>query len=185
MPRIVFGQIYGYSMSQWSCFIKLTIIDPNLSKPLNFFFNFNRRLITLQYCGGFCHTLTWISHGCASKSIFISVMLCFWSVFSSHIFNSLLKIFVFIYLATWGLSYSIWDLVPWLGVKPGPPALEVQSFSHWTTREVPRAWISWEWFIIQINTVWKINFPPINIAYFLLTNPKSARIYTFLSFHFN
>ena len=21
------------------------------------------RLITLQYCGGFCHTLTWISHG--------------------------------------------------------------------------------------------------------------------------
>ena len=23
----------------------------------------NWRLITLQYCGGFCHTLTWISHG--------------------------------------------------------------------------------------------------------------------------
>ena len=35
-----------------------------------FFFNFkiylfifNWRLITLQYCGVFCHTLTWISHG--------------------------------------------------------------------------------------------------------------------------
>ena len=26
---------------------------------------FNWRLITLQYCGGFCHTLIWISHGCA------------------------------------------------------------------------------------------------------------------------
>ena len=26
---------------------------------------FNWRLITLQYCGGFCHTLTWISHECA------------------------------------------------------------------------------------------------------------------------
>ena len=25
---------------------------------------FNSRLMTLQYCGGFCHTLTWISHGC-------------------------------------------------------------------------------------------------------------------------
>ena len=25
---------------------------------------FNQRLITLQYCGGFCHTFTWISHGC-------------------------------------------------------------------------------------------------------------------------
>ena len=30
-----------------------------------FFLNlFNWRLITLQYCSGFCHTLTWISHGC-------------------------------------------------------------------------------------------------------------------------
>ena len=28
------------------------------------FFNFNWRLITLQYFGGFCHTFTWISHGC-------------------------------------------------------------------------------------------------------------------------
>ena len=28
------------------------------------FFFFNWRLITLQYCSGFCHTLTWISHGC-------------------------------------------------------------------------------------------------------------------------
>ena len=30
----------------------------------SFFFNFNWRLITLQYLGGFCHTLTWISHRC-------------------------------------------------------------------------------------------------------------------------
>ena len=32
-----------------------------------FFLNniyFNWRLITLQYCSGFCHTLTWISHRC-------------------------------------------------------------------------------------------------------------------------
>ena len=27
------------------------------------FFFFSWRLITLQYCSGFCHTLTWISHG--------------------------------------------------------------------------------------------------------------------------
>ena len=33
---------------------------------LSFFFSFiffTWRLITLQYCSGFCHTLTWISHG--------------------------------------------------------------------------------------------------------------------------
>ena len=31
----------------------------------SFFFNFfiSWRLITLQYCSGFCHTLKWISHG--------------------------------------------------------------------------------------------------------------------------
>ena len=28
------------------------------------FIYFSWRLITLQYCGGFCHTLIWISHGC-------------------------------------------------------------------------------------------------------------------------
>ena len=30
------------------------------------FFNFNWRLITLQYCSVFCHTLAWISHGYTS-----------------------------------------------------------------------------------------------------------------------
>ena len=29
---------------------------------------FNWRLITLQYCGGFCHASTWISHGCTCVS---------------------------------------------------------------------------------------------------------------------
>ena len=27
-------------------------------------------------------------------------------------------------------------LVPWPGIKPVPPALEVQSLNHWTFREV-------------------------------------------------
>ena len=31
---------------------------------------------------------------------------------------------------------GMWDLVPWSGIKPGPPALGVQSLSHWTHREV-------------------------------------------------
>ena len=35
------------------------------------------------------------------------------------------------------LSCGVWDLVPWLGIKSGPPALGTLSHSHWTTREVP------------------------------------------------
>ena len=34
---------------------------------------------------------------------------------------------VFIYLAAPGLGCHIWDLVPWPGIEPGPPALGVQS----------------------------------------------------------
>ena len=36
-----------------------------------------------------------------------------------------------------GLSCSTWDLVPWPGIEPGPPALEIQILSHQSTREVP------------------------------------------------
>ena len=31
---------------------------------------------------------------------------------------------------------SQWDLVPWPGIKPGPPTLGMWRLSHWTTREV-------------------------------------------------
>ena len=29
------------------------------------------------------------------------------------------------------------DLVPWPGIEPRPPALRVQSLTHWTTSKVP------------------------------------------------
>ena len=35
----------------------------------------------------------------------------------------------------------MWDLVPWPGIEPRPPALEVWSLSHWTTREVLTNWL--------------------------------------------
>ena len=36
-------------------------------------------------------------------------------------------------------SPGVWDLVPWPGIEPGPPALGVWRLSHWSPREVPRA----------------------------------------------
>ena len=38
---------------------------------------------------------------------------------------------------SWTLICGMWDLVPWPGIKPWPPALGAWSLSHWTTREVP------------------------------------------------
>ena len=38
---------------------------------------------------------------------------------------------------SWDLNCSMWDLVPWLGIKPRPPVLGAWHLSHWTTRAVP------------------------------------------------
>ena len=48
------------------------------------------------------------------------------------------KIFIYLfYLVALGLSCGRWDLAPWPGNEPKPPALGVCSLNHWTTREVP------------------------------------------------
>ena len=43
---------------------KICYLHEHIMGLLLLLINFNWRLITLQYCSGFCHTLTWISHGC-------------------------------------------------------------------------------------------------------------------------
>ena len=43
---------------------------------------------------------------------------------------------LFIYLAVLGVSWGMWDLVPWPEVEPRLRALGVWSVSHWPTREV-------------------------------------------------
>ena len=55
----------------------------------SFFFSFifiSWRLITLQYCSGFCHTLTWISHGftCITHPNPPTTSLSTWSLFPVH-----------------------------------------------------------------------------------------------------
>ena len=48
----------------WICFFCVCERANCLLLFLNKFIYFNWRLITLQYCGSFCHTSTWISHDC-------------------------------------------------------------------------------------------------------------------------
>ena len=38
----------------------------------------------------------------------------------------------------WALSCGMRDLVPRLGIEPGPPALGARSLTCWTTREIPQ-----------------------------------------------
>ena len=55
---------YTFYTLDFSCFVEIHILHSQIC--FHFFFPFifiHWRLITLQYCSGFCHTLTWISHG--------------------------------------------------------------------------------------------------------------------------
>ena len=45
---------------------------------------------------------------------------------------------LFIYSIVPCLRCGMWDLVPWQGIEPGPPALGASSFSHCITQKVPR-----------------------------------------------
>ena len=48
-------------------------------------------------------------------------------------------------LSLLALDYSMWDLVPWPGNKPVPPALGVWSLRHWITREVLKTQFYGSW----------------------------------------
>ena len=51
-----------------------------------------------------------------------------------YLFIWLCQVFV---LACRIFSCDVWDLVPWPGIEPRPPALGAWSLNHWITREVP------------------------------------------------
>ena len=55
-----------------------------------------------------------------------------------------------------GLSCSIWYLVSWSGIELRPPALGVQSLSHWATREVLRfSWINIPSFLCAVRAIYR------------------------------
>ena len=63
----------------------------------------------------------------ASTSGFCFVLFCFVSIWLHGVLVAACGMF----------NHGMQGLVPWLGLKPGSPALGVPSLNHWTTREVP------------------------------------------------
>ena len=82
----------------------------------------NKRIIALN-----CHV-----PGSGSTPVIIFYVETFRKVRSQHLpsgqYTLLFSSNWFIYLAVWGLGCSMWDLVPWPGIEPWPPALEAQDF---------------------------------------------------------
>ena len=66
---------------------------------------------------------------------------CVWSAFSIlgtfSIFIHFIWLLWVLVMARGIVSFRMWALIPQPGMEPGPPALGVQSFSLWATREVP------------------------------------------------
>ena len=86
---------------------------------------------------GVAKSQTWLSDWTELNWLKNEIFYIFYTKSSeSAVYFILLKIFI--YLAEPSLNCSMWDLVPWPGIRPRPPALAAWSLiSHWTTREVP------------------------------------------------
>lgn len=89
----------------------------------------------------FHHNLIFLSMLAQFRAILFWGILCIvvlWMTVLNLCIHIILFCFLLVYfLAVWGLSCAMWDLVLWSGVEPWPPALGVWHLSHWTTREVP------------------------------------------------
>ena len=126
----------------WPCFI-ITLYDFLFGFPAYIISAHFQKLLLhgdnmvvcyLEYCWSFKK---------AGDPAFVQEHLPYSNTSVSLSLNSI-ALFFFFNLFAPGRSCSMWALVPWSGMKPGPPALETWSVSHWTTREVPT------WFLIDM-----------------------------------
>ena len=117
-----------------------------------------------------CYFLIWLWHVfVVAPGILSCIMWYLFLVSTGVIFSYTMRT---LSCSTWSLNCSVWDLVPWPGIEPGPPALGAWSLSPWTTREVLRSqffinpWTprsSWDWcaevtFTPEIPTIFCLNF---------------------------
>ena len=94
-------------------------------------------------------------------------------VFLIPVFIVFLKIFIYLFGCTGSqlqqvgslvvacellVAACMWDLFPWPGIEPGPPALGARSLIHCTTREVP-----WP-VLFQALATGREAHPPLHIA---------------------
>ena len=81
-------------------------------------------------------------------------------------------------VAAFKLYYSMWDLVPWLGIEPWPSAMGVWILSHWTTREVTKQHFFFlykyvliiAWDILTSKSIAYLKFQFNWMSYFYLSN---------------
>ena len=87
-----------------------------------------------------------------------------------------LQFFSFFFFGCTGLSYSMWDLFPWPGIEPRPPALRAWSLSHWITREIQCSslilWFGATDGFLMVNHLVKVDFISFQIYFLFLKMHK-------------
>ena len=85
-------------------------------------------------------------------------------------------VFFFFFFGCTGLSYSMWDLFPWPGIEPRPPALRAWSLSHWITREIQCSslilWFGATDGFLMVNHLVKVDFISFQIYFLFLKMHK-------------
>ena len=100
----------------------------------------------------------WRTLRSSALCLWICCSLCLWPLPFFQFLNLYIYIFIWlhwvlasangIFKSMRTLCWGMWDLVPWSGIEPGPPALGAWSLRHRTTREVP--WWLLSFFPLQL-----------------------------------
>ena len=83
-----------------------------------------------------CPHLWCLCAGTCWKVFILIIWSLYWFFKIIYLFTSLCWVLVAM-LRICSLCCGMWDLVPWPGIEPRPPALGAWSLSHWTTMEAP------------------------------------------------
>ena len=91
-----------------------------------------------------------------------SALFCLNSLLSIALFLKMFLLWHWAFVVAYRIfSCSMWDLVPWPGITPRPPALGAQNLCHWITRQVPLLW-----FLLPTGSSWKDNWQKVHEAQF-------------------
>ena len=125
----LWGQVLALTLPNWKSWKRSWTLSFSLSLFKNIYLFIWLRQVLVVARGIFVAACGIFVAACG---IFVAVC----GIFSCGIWDLLVAACGIFSCGMRTLSCGMWDLVPWPGIEPRPPALGVQSLSHWIARKV-------------------------------------------------